>query len=74
MSEKLTLEKVQEHAKALGLVVEEDHVDGPKGRLEGYWLVCPEADEGPWPDENFSTSLAEVAGKLCAIEYERKYG
>lgn len=66
----LTLEQVQAHARELGLRVDADPVDDQ----EGYWIIDPVTGEGPWVDGNFSTSLEEVAGKLCAIEYERKEG
>lgn len=74
---KLTLEMVQAHAETLGLTVEEDHVytDWTSTEIDqpGYWMVDPVTGEGPWPDDNFSTSLHEVAGKLVAIEYRRTH-
>ena len=63
------LQKVQSHVEALGLVIEEDYV----GDAPGYWMIDPVTGEGPWSDDNFSTSLLEVAGKLRAIEHERKF-
>lgn len=70
---KLTLAMVQKHADSLGFVIEEDHVHDGQRTLEGYWIALPNGDS-PWPDDNFSTSLYEVAGKLCVEEYERKHG
>lgn len=70
----MNIEAVQAHANALGLVVEEDHYcEGYLQPLqEGYWIIDPVTGNGPWPDDNFSTSLEEVARKLVAIEIERK--
>lgn len=71
----ITLANVQAQAANLGLTVEEDHVHGAYGdewwRQEGYWIIDPATGDGPLPDDNFSTSLVEVAGKLVAIEMTR---
>ena len=63
----LKLHDVQSHAKALGLLIEEDHVQDGDTLHEGYWIALPNGDS-PWSDGNFSTSLYEVAGKLIAHE------
>lgn len=66
---KLTFDMVQAQAKTLGLVIEEDHIGDDQ---PGYWMLDPVTGEGPWEDENFSASLEEVVGKLCAIKYQRE--
>lgn len=72
----LTLSQVQAHAAALNLRVDEDHLPAIEDLLgeelqRGYWLVDLDTEDGPFEDENFSTSLEEVAGKLVAIEVTR---
>lgn len=64
----MNIETLQARAGAIGLVIEEDHLDGPDGVAPGYWLVDAETGDGPMPDENFSTSLSEVEGKLAYLE------
>jgi len=69
---KLTLEQLRKHANDLGLNIETDHIFKHTGNVEseGYWLHDQETGQGPWEDENFSTSLQEVAGKLVAYELQ----
>lgn len=57
-------------ARSLGLTVVEDHV----GDQLGYWLEDPVTGEGPWEDDNFSTSLEELAGKLDTLAAARSQG
>ena len=68
----ITLKDVQKHAEALGLRIVEDHIYDETGQRteEGYWIET--VDRMPaWRDENFSTSLVEVAGKLTAHEIDK---
>ena len=73
----ITLKDAKTYAAKMGLVIQEDHIiDAPEDRLprtlEGYWMLDPNTGEGPWDDENFSTSIEEVMGKLMAVETERE--
>lgn len=65
--EALTLTDLRAEASDLGVLIDEDHV----GDEQGYWLLDPVTGEGVWDDENFSTSLEEVASKIASIRMER---
>lgn len=62
-------------ARRMGISLEEDHIYAHTGCIaengEGYWLIDVETHEGVGEDENFSTSLEEVEGKLREIAAER---
>lgn len=59
------LDQLQKRAATIGLRIEEDHV----GEMLGYWIL-----PAPWDDDNFSTSLSEVEGKITTLENERGQG
>ena len=68
----ITLDDVQKHAATMGLKVTEDHVFDQTGKGaeggHGYWIENAETGDVAWADENFSSSLYEVAVKLTNHE------
>ena len=63
----MTLKQLRARAKAIGIRIEADRDDCGWG----YWLIDQRTGEGPWADENFSTSHDELEGKLRDLERER---
>jgi len=63
----MALKDLRARAKAIGIRIEADRDDTGWG----YWLIDAKTNEGPWADDNFSTSHDELADKLRALEFER---
>ena len=63
----MTLKDLRARAKTIGIRIEADRDDCGWG----YWLIDANTNEGPWADDNFSTSHDEVDGKLTDLERER---
>ena len=63
----MALKDLRARAKAIGIRIEADRDDTGWG----YWLIDAKTNEGPWADDNFSTSHDEVEEKLADLERER---
>jgi hypothetical protein len=63
----MSLKQLRARAKTIGIRIEADRDDCGWG----YWLIDAATGETPWPDDNFSTSHNELAGKLDTLERER---
>ena len=61
------LAALRSRAAQIGIRIEADRDDVGWG----YWLIDNATGEGPWADENFSTSHDELDGKLSDLERER---
>jgi hypothetical protein len=69
-TKKAHLTELKMRAEHIGIILEEDHIrDTTFGyMMEGYWLIDRKTREGPFEDDNFSTSLAEVESKILVLE------
>lgn len=61
------LASLRARAAAIGVRIEADRDDYGWG----YWLIDNHTGEGPWADENFSTSHDELDGKISDLEREK---